>query len=72
MGGGFLALPQTVVVPLGGFPVTAASLLVVWTFLLAQSWILCRSIVLCHQETGRDGLGITYLAQHVLILADQS
>ena len=66
VGGGFLALPQTVVVPFGGFPVTAVSLSVVWIFLLAQSWILCRSIVQCYKETGRNGLGITYVAQHVL------
>jgi tyrosine-specific transport protein len=66
VGGGFLALPQTVVVPLGGFPVSALALLTVWVFLLAVSWILCQSIVQCHADTGRVGLGIVYLAQRTL------
>jgi len=65
IGGGFLALPSTVVVPLGGFPVTLVSLTTVWLFLLAASWVLIGDIVTCHRETGKDALGIVYLTRHV-------
>jgi amino acid permease len=66
VGGGFLALPQTVVVPLGGFPPAAISLAMVWFFLLGQSWILCTCLVECYQATHQDGLGLVYLTRHVL------
>lgn len=50
VGGGFLALPQTVVVPLGGFVPSAISLTGVWLFFLVQSLVLCECFVQCHKE----------------------
>ena len=50
VGGGFLALPQTVVVPLGGFVPSAISLTGVWLFFLVQSLVLSECFVQCHKE----------------------
>ncbi|CAB9525930.1 Tryptophan/tyrosine permease family [Seminavis robusta] len=58
VGGGFLALPKTVVIPLGGFLPSAAALVLVWAYLLACSLILCDGILLAQarqqQQQQRD------------------
>ena len=77
VGGGFLALPQTVVVPLGGFGVTAMSLFGVYLFFLAQSFVLVDCLVRYRYESlslngetdGADlstAIGIPSLARYAL------
>jgi len=50
VGGGFLALPQTVVIPIGGFSVTAISLFGVYLFFLAQSFVLVDCLIWYRQN----------------------
>jgi tyrosine-specific transport protein len=70
VGGGFLALPQTVVVPLGGFVPSAISLAGVWLFFLAQNLVLCECLLQCHadSDSGADtnAIGIPSLARYAL------
>ena len=72
VGGGFLALPQTVVVPLGGFVPSAISLVGVWLFFLAQNLVLCECLLQCHADSDGGGgytknpIGIPSLARYAL------
>jgi tyrosine-specific transport protein len=67
VGGGFLALPATVVVPLGGFLPSAGALVLVWSYLLICSLILCDSILLAQKSnTKNDSIGIPKTAQTAL------
>eukprot|EP00977_Amphora_coffeiformis_P019429 scaffold7227_cov160-Amphora_coffeaeformis.AAC.8 len=50
VGGGFLALPTSVVVPVGGFVPSAVSLAAVWVYLGVTSLILTDCIVQCHSD----------------------
>lgn len=65
VGGGFLALPRSVVIPLGGtFLVPATSLCIVWLFLLLQSFLLSNSIIECYNETKQSKPGLVYTVQN--------
>eukprot|EP00547_Thalassionema_nitzschioides_P009724 CAMPEP_0194225498 /NCGR_PEP_ID=MMETSP0156-20130528/39712_1 /TAXON_ID=33649 /ORGANISM="Thalassionema nitzschioides, Strain L26-B" /LENGTH=510 /DNA_ID=CAMNT_0038957453 /DNA_START=87 /DNA_END=1620 /DNA_ORIENTATION=+ len=70
VGGGFLALPQTVVFPLGSFRVTAISLLGVWIYFLSQSFVLVDCFVEYHKisanRMNQTTIGIPLLANHTL------
>ena len=53
VGGGFLALPTSVVVPVGGFVPAATSLLAVWMYLLVTSLLLTQCLVHSYHTTTR-------------------
>jgi len=54
VGGGFLALPTSVVVPVGGFVPSAMSMIAVWVYLGTGSLILTDCIVRCHHHDDDD------------------
>ena len=71
VGGGFLALPTSVVVPVGGFVPAAIRLTVVWMYLVVQSLVLCTCLVHVHDAQRDDSstdarIGIPRVAQAAL------
>ena len=72
VGGGFLALPGSVVLPLGGFLPAAVSLAMAWLYLLVQSLVLAQCLVQCHKDKGpnvsasEDMIGFPRVAQQTL------
>ena len=64
VGGGFLALPY-VVAPAGFLP-SALSLLAIWLFFIAQSFVVVEILTTTAMARGRKGVGMTAVAGSVL------
>jgi len=72
VGGGFLAVPTAVVVPLGGFLPSATSMVCVWAYLLVCSFGLCDAILLAKETTksgkeSEDGNGNNSMEEDAVI-----